>query len=114
MSNFHGPEHDGVSSNESTADAHARIALEHSAMVSAKLAIARWSNGSLGEHAPLSALDEVASRGRWLTQAQRQFQDWLEHGGFAQHEIDFHNTQSNDAARAPAPGNSTHDNFYVD
>jgi hypothetical protein len=114
MSIFNGPEQDGVSSNESMADAHTRIALEHSAMVSAQLAIARWSNGTLGEHAPLSALDEVASRGRWLTQAQRQFQDWLEHGGFAQHEIDYQITQSNDDTRAASPGNSTHDNLCVD
>ena len=82
MSNYSGQDQDN-NFTESLTDAHARIALEQSAMMSARLAIARWSNGSLGAHAPVFAFDPESARGRWYDQVQNQFQNWLERGGFA-------------------------------
>jgi hypothetical protein len=62
------------------------IAREQSAMFPTRLAIARWSSGSelLHPHGPASA--DAPLRGAWYAEAQRNYQAWLERGGFTQHD----------------------------
>lgn len=58
---------------------HAR---EQSAIFPTRLALARWMNGAEPQlhyfHPPLRAV--------WLAKAQRDFQTWLDNGGFVQHD----------------------------
>ena len=70
----------------SQAEAHSQIALEQSALYAAKLAIARWINSSSEAAAPLAPAADLA-RASWYAEAQRNFQEWLGRGGFAQYEI---------------------------
>jgi hypothetical protein len=66
-------------------------ALEQSALFPTRLAIARWTSGA----DPLrSHLAQPPARAAWLAAAQRDFQAWLDGGGFAQHD---------QAANDPAP-----------
>lgn len=67
---------------ESIAEAHARIALEQSALHSARLAIARWSNGSAFPQKQLNAALRPSVQAAWYAQTQKNFQQWLESGGF--------------------------------
>lgn len=70
----------------SQAEAHPQFALEQSALYAAKLAIARWINNSSEAAAPLAPATDLA-RASWYAEAQRNFQEWLGRGGFAQYEI---------------------------
>ena len=70
----------------SGAEAHSQLALEQSALYAAKLAIARWIDSSSAAAAPLAPAADLA-RANWYSQAQRNFQEWLGSGGFAQYEI---------------------------
>ena len=70
----------------SQAEAHSQVALEQSALYAAKLAIARWINTSSEAAAPLAPAADLA-RATWYAEAQRNFQEWLGRGGFAQYEI---------------------------
>jgi hypothetical protein len=71
----------------SQAEAHALIALEQSALYVARLAIARWINGSSDPSAPAPSPDPAEPRAAWYAQAQQNFQEWLGRGGFAQYDI---------------------------
>lgn len=82
-----GQENQDLASADSLAEAHARIALEQSALYAAQLAISRWSKGSLPIHAPVYAFDQVSARERWYAQVQNNFQDWLARGGFSQTDL---------------------------
>lgn len=114
MSIHRAQDHDHQLLPETPAQAHARIALEQSAMVSAQLAIARWSNGSLGAHAPVYAFDAVSARGRWYDQVQHQFQHWLERGGFAENGAGDTGAPAIGAGQLPAAGNGSHADACID
>ena len=66
----------------------ADVARAHAALFPARLALARLGSGAglphlhdaAGAHAPL--------RARWLADAQRNFQAWLDSGGFVQQQDD--------------------------
>jgi hypothetical protein len=67
----------------SRAKAHSLIALEQSALYAARLAIARWINSS-ADVMPIP--DAALSKAVWYAQTQRNFQEWLARGGFAQYD----------------------------
>jgi hypothetical protein len=71
----------------SQAEAHSLIALEQSALYAARLAIARWINTSSEAMASIDAPQPALARAAWYAQAQRNFQEWLGRGGFAQYDI---------------------------
>ena len=64
-----------------------QLAQYHAAMFPAQLALARWQSG---ERLPLPATGapDTASnlRADWYARAGRDFQAWLDRGGFSQHE----------------------------
>ena len=59
--------------SSSPAEQHAQEALAQGARFAADLAIARWSGH---DHPAMPA------RAAWFARAQRDFQSWLEQGGF--------------------------------
>jgi hypothetical protein len=59
------------------------MAREHSALFPTKLALARWTSGSRQPHLHM---DVLPLRAAWVAKAQRDFQAWLDHGGFTQHD----------------------------
>jgi len=73
----------------------ARLSLARSQCVQfpARLALARWTSG--GDVPHLRGQANVPLRAAWFARAQREFQAWLEEGGFVQHEEDV---QENDPA----------------
>lgn len=75
------------STSASLPETHAQIALEQAALYAARMAIARWSNGSAASASAQVIADSTAGRASWYAQAQRNFQEWLGHGGFAQYDI---------------------------
>jgi hypothetical protein len=64
----------------------ARLSLARSQCVQfpARLALARWTSG--GDVPHLRGQANVPLRAAWFARAQRDFQAWLEQGGFVQHE----------------------------
>ena len=64
----------------------ARLSLARSqcAQFPTRLALARWTSGGNVAHLPGHAHPPL--RAAWFARAQRDFQAWLENGGFAQHE----------------------------
>jgi hypothetical protein len=83
-----------VKVDQATVEERTKNALEQSAMFPTRLALARWMSGSdlphlHPAHPPL--------RGAWLAKAQRDFQAWLDKGGFVQHDADDNSlTKSSD------------------
>jgi hypothetical protein len=73
-----------VATAETSADAHARIALEQSAMYSTRLAVARWTSSVPYPQMQVKAALRMSARARWYADAQQNFQAWLERGGFSQ------------------------------
>jgi hypothetical protein len=63
----------------------ARLSLARSqcSQFPARLAIARWTSGGDVPHLPGQA---APLRAAWFARAERDFQAWLENGGFVQHE----------------------------
>jgi hypothetical protein len=60
------------------------IAREHSALFPTRMALARWMSGA---HEPdLQSGEGLPLRAAWHAQAQRNFQSWLDHGGFTQYD----------------------------
>jgi len=57
------------------------VASEYAAVFPTRLALARWTRGGDTPHVFASA-HNVPMRAAWYGQAQRQFQAWLEDGGF--------------------------------
>lgn len=57
------------------------VASEYAAVLPTRLALARWTRGGDTPHVFASA-HNVPMRAAWYGQAQRQFQAWLEDGGF--------------------------------
>ena len=64
----------------------ARLSLARSqcAQFPARLALARWTSGGTSPH--LRGQSKLPLRAAWFDRAQRDFQAWLEQGGFVQHE----------------------------
>lgn len=64
----------------------ARLALARSqcAQFPTRLALARWTRGGNVPHLPADSNPPL--RAAWFARAQREFQAWLENGGFVQHE----------------------------
>jgi hypothetical protein len=58
-----------------------RPAEEYVAVFRARLALARWTRGGDIPHV-FSSARNVPMRAAWYAHAQRQFQAWLEDGGF--------------------------------
>lgn len=87
------------------------VARAHAALFPARLALARLGGGAGLLHLHDAAAAHAPLRARWLAEAQRNFQAWLDSGGFAQ--------QPDGASQAvPAsPAGSTdteHDNVCID
>jgi hypothetical protein len=84
---------------EPTATDRKTMASEHSALFPTKLALARWMSGTSQPH--LHNDDGLPLRAAWLGRAQRDFQAWLDHGGFTQHDGPHH-------VDPPAPDGQAH------
>jgi hypothetical protein len=74
-----------------TVEERKTIAREQSALFPTKLALARWTSGA---ELPHPHTENPPVRAAWLAQAQRDFQAWLDNGGFVQHDM----APANDAA----------------
>ena len=55
----------------------------HAALFPTRLALARWQHGG---HLPHLHGGEPALRAAWFATARRDFQAWLDRGGFSQHD----------------------------
>jgi hypothetical protein len=62
-------------------DWHYQSAAEHVSAFPARLALARWMQGGDIPHV-YSSTHQAPARAAWYAQAQRDFQAWLENGGF--------------------------------
>ena len=64
----------------------ARLSLARSqcAQFPTRLALARWTRGGNTPH--LQSAARLPLRAAWFDRAQRDFQAWLEQGGFVQHD----------------------------
>ena len=62
------------------------LARSESTLFPTRLALARWTAG--GDLPHLYGNSNAPLRAAWLNQAQRNFQAWLDGGGFAQHDDD--------------------------
>jgi hypothetical protein len=65
----------------------AKVAQEYAALFSTRLALARWTRGGDIPHVHCFE-HQLPMRAAWYEQARRQFQAWLESGGFHQPEPD--------------------------
>lgn len=61
----------------------AEIARFHAALFPTRLALSRWQHGG---HIPHLHHGAPALRAAWYAAARRDFQAWLDRGGFSQHE----------------------------
>ena len=62
--------------------ARQRLARAHAALFPTLMALSRWSSGAR----PLLQDDEFRLRAAWFARVGGDHQDWLERGGFAQHD----------------------------
>lgn len=60
------------------------LARSQSSLFPTRLALARWTAGGNVPH--LHGNGKLPLRAAWFARAQREFQTWLEAGGFVQHE----------------------------
>ena len=60
------------------------IAREQSALFPTRLALARWSMG--GDFPHLHSGAKLPLRAAWYAQATRNFQEWIDGGGFTQYD----------------------------
>jgi len=73
-------------------DQRRSMARFHAALFPTRLALARWQHGG---HIPHLHNGAPALRAAWYGSARRDFQAWLDRGGFSQHE------EAPQAARPP-------------
>jgi len=59
-----------------------RVASEHSTLFPMRLALARWMHGGDTPHVFAEAAIRQLPRAAWYAQTQRDFQAWLDAGGF--------------------------------
>ena len=74
------------------------LARSHTVMFPTRLAFARWTRGGNIPH--LHGQTNAPLRAAWFARAQRDFQSWLEAGGFVQHDDGaslLHAVESDDA-----------------
>jgi len=64
-------------------DERRQLARYHAALFPTRLALARWRHGG---HIPHLHMGAPALRAAWYASARRDFQAWLDRGGFSQHE----------------------------
>lgn len=69
----------------SDADSETTAAQDHASRFPMQLACARWTNGGDIPHV-LTSERNMPMRAAWYAQAQANFQDWLQAGGFQQTE----------------------------
>lgn len=62
--------------------ARQRLAQSHAALFPTRMALARWSSGALA----LLHDDQPRLRSAWFARIGRDYQAWLDRGGFAQHD----------------------------
>jgi hypothetical protein len=99
-----------MEAEESTpTDAHARIALEQSARHTARMAIARWTSGTVVPQKVAGAA-RLSEQARWYANAQDNFRQWLASGGFSQPD-DGAGVQT---APAPATGCANSNPAWLD
>ena len=80
-------------------DERRELARYHAALFPTRLALARWQHGGHIPHLHLGATHaSPALRAAWYARARRDFQSWLDRGGFSQHE------EAPEALRPPAIG----------
>lgn len=106
----HALELEVLSLSESTD--RAAIAREQSALFPTRLALARLTSGTGLSHLHDAAGAHAPLRARWLAEAQRNHQAWLDNGGFTQYD-----EVPGQAHRAEPPAPSTdaqQDNACVD
>ena len=60
-----------------------QMARLHAAMFPTRLALSRWQHGG---HIPHLHHEAPALRAAWYATARRDFQSWLDRGGFSQYE----------------------------
>ena len=60
------------------------LARSHTVMFPTRLAFARWTRGGNVPH--LASQTTVPLRAAWFARAERDYQTWLEAGGFVQHD----------------------------
>jgi hypothetical protein len=62
------------------------IVREQSALFPTRLALARWTMGGDFPHLQGFAAAKLPLRSAWFASATRNFQEWIDCGGFAQHD----------------------------
>jgi hypothetical protein len=72
----------------------ATVAQAHSALFPTQLALARWTYG--GDTPHVHSYTRHMPRAAWYAQAQRQFQSWLDAGGFHQPEAECTDSATRD------------------
>lgn len=72
------------------------LARSHMALFPTRLALARWTGGGSLPHLAGNATPPL--RTAWLACAQRDFQAWLENGGFTQYDDELDNALQQDMA----------------
>lgn len=60
------------------------LARSHTVMFPTRMAFARWTRGGNVPH--LNGRTNAPPRAAWFSRAERDFQAWLEAGGFVQHD----------------------------
>ena len=55
-----------------------------SALQNTRIAIARWTNGIHSPQMLVPGMVRISPQARWYAQANNGFQEWVNHGGFAQ------------------------------
>lgn len=88
-----------TSSSSPAKSSGTKVAQEYAAIFPTRLALARWTHGGDIPHVHCFE-HQLPMRAGWYGQAQRQFQSWLEAGGFHQPELD--STDSVNADEQPA------------
>ncbi len=90
----------------------ATIAREQSALFPTRLALARLMGGAGLSHLHDAAGAHVPLRAAWLGEAQRNYQAWLENGGFTQYDALAGDAE---CAEPPAPNtDAQQDNACID
>lgn len=85
---------------EQATEQRKQLAREHSALFPTRLALARWASSNHVPH--LHDHHHPPLRAAWLGRAQRDFQAWLDSGGFVQHDGEHSHAGSPDQPVVPA------------
>lgn len=97
-----------TSSSSAAKSGETKVAQEFAAIFPTRLALARWTRGGDIPHVHCFE-HQSPMRAGWYAQAQRQFQAWLEAGGFHQPELDSTDSGIDDTPPAAGPCPLPHD-----